>query len=69
MLAGTLKMWRAIMRLTQDDAAAKIGCSRRQYQAYEAGEKEIPLMAALACSAVFSNLGEWVPKPAPPPKN
>lgn len=67
MLAGTLKMWRAVMRLTQEAAAEHIGISRRMYQAYEAGTNEIPLTVALACTARFANLGEWLP--APPKKS
>lgn len=60
MHAGTLKMWRAVMRLTQPEAAEKIGISRRQYQQYEAGNAKIPRPVALACTALFSGLDEWL---------
>lgn len=60
MTAGTLKMWRAVLRLSQAEAAEKLGISMRQYQNYEWEKAGIPRTVALACSAVFANLGEWI---------
>ena len=63
MTPTTLKLWRAVMRLSQEEAAESLGIKRRQYQYYEAGTKPIPRQTGLACAAVFAHLDEWLPKP------
>lgn len=66
MTSTTLKMWRAITRLSQEDAAEKLGIRRRQYQYFEAGAKPIPRAIGLACAAIFAGLDEWMEVDKPP---
>lgn len=62
MTPTTLKLWRAVTRLSQEEAAEKLGMKRRQFQKYEAGDVPIPRAIALACAAIFAGLDEWLPK-------
>jgi len=54
--ASQLKKWRAQLRLSQDEAADKLGCSRRSLQHWESGKYAIPKYIAMAVSAVSMNL-------------
>ena len=47
-----LKLWRKRYNLSQDDAAKRIGCSRRAIQKWEAGETAIPKSIEMAIKAV-----------------
>lgn len=52
---GQLRDWRRRIGLTQRDAADRLGVSRRQYQAYEAGTP-IPWTVVLATRAISAGL-------------
>jgi len=56
MTAAQLREWRARLKLSQSEAALKIGCSRRSLQHWEAGKYPIPEYIAMAVSAVSMNL-------------
>lgn len=47
-----LKLWRKRHNLSQNQAADKLGCSRRSIQKWEAGETQIPKSIELAMEAV-----------------
>jgi len=56
MTAAQLRQWREQLKLTQGDAANKLGCSRRALQNWESGTQDIPSYIAMAASAVSMNL-------------
>lgn len=51
-----LKLWRTRYNLSQEQAANKIGCSRRSIQKWEAGETDIPKSIEMAIKAVTCEL-------------
>jgi DNA-binding XRE family transcriptional regulator len=57
-----IKLWRAAMDMTQEEAAKKLGITKRGYQLYEAGQRPdgrpviIPRPIALACAAIQAGL-------------
>ena len=55
MTSDELIAWRQRLKLTQAEAATKLGCGRRSLQQWEKGA-EIPLYIALACAAVAHGL-------------
>lgn len=48
MTADEMKAWRQRTGLSQAKAAQMIGCGRRSWQVWEAGEREIPRYIELA---------------------
>ena len=56
MTAAQLRKWRAALSLSQEEAASRLGCSRRSLQHWEAGKFPIPGYIAMAVSAVSMNL-------------
>jgi transcriptional regulator with XRE-family HTH domain len=56
MTAESLLAWRRGLGLTQVDAAAALGCSRRAIQQWEAGIRAAPRYIALAAAAVAAGL-------------
>jgi predicted DNA-binding protein (UPF0251 family) len=51
--AEGVEAWRQVLGLTQADAAARIGVSRRMWQYYaKLAPSEVPLTVRLACVAV-----------------
>lgn len=56
MNASQLRKWRAQLGLSQDEAARRLGCSRRSLQNWESGKNSIPGYIAMAVSAVSMNL-------------
>jgi DNA-binding XRE family transcriptional regulator len=57
MTGRDLKEWRERLNLTQAEAAAAIGCSRRAIQAWEAKpDKIVPKWLAMAVGAVSYGL-------------
>jgi len=51
-----LTQWRQRLGLSQAEAARRLGCSRRAYGQYEAGQSRIPQYIALAAAAVAYGL-------------
>jgi DNA-binding XRE family transcriptional regulator len=57
-----IKLWRDAMDMTQEQAAAALGVTKRGYQLYEAGHRPdgrpvvIPRSIALACAAIQAGL-------------
>jgi transcriptional regulator with XRE-family HTH domain len=56
MTAAQLRQWREQLKLTQREAAERLGCSPRSLQNWEAGKQAIPGYIAMAASAVSMNL-------------
>ena len=56
MTAAQLRQWRAQLKLSQGEAARRLGCSRRSLQHWETGKYAIPGSIAMAVSAVSMNL-------------
>jgi DNA-binding XRE family transcriptional regulator len=52
MTPSDLIEWRRRLRLTQQQAADRIGCSRRSIQNWEKEGATIPLYIGLACAAL-----------------
>lgn len=65
MTAAQMKYWREQLKLTQSQAAGKLGCSRRALQQWESGKNKIPGYIAMAASAVAMGLPPYGSKPRP----
>ena len=66
MTGEQLRNWRKKMTWTQTFAAQRLGVCVASIQSYERGTRsdkekpiEIPLLVALACSALDAKLGPW----------
>lgn len=53
------KHWRDTMGFTLRDAAEALGYSLDTIKSYSSGRQEIPLVVALACSALYHRHGPW----------
>jgi DNA-binding XRE family transcriptional regulator len=56
MTPDSLSSWRTRLGLNKSGAAKALGLSRNALEAYEKGERRIPLYIALACSALAYGL-------------
>lgn len=56
MTAADLKKWRLQRKISQEEAAQQIGCSRRSIQQWESGANPVPDYIAMAVSAVSMGL-------------
>lgn len=54
--------WRKAAGLTQITAAEALELGRTTVQDYEKGKYPIPRTVALACAAIYHNIGEWKPQ-------
>jgi len=64
MEAADFKKWRKALRLSQKDAAHRLGLKRRMIQYYEKGERDgekvvIPLAVRLACYAIAQGVSDY----------
>ena len=62
--AVDFKKWRKALRLSQKDAAHRLGLKRRMIQYYEKGERDgekvvIPLAVRLACYAIAQGVADY----------
>lgn len=62
MQCGSLIAWRKLLRLTQQDAAGRLGISLRQYGSYERGKSPIPPKIELATAALAASAAEIKPR-------
>jgi transcriptional regulator with XRE-family HTH domain len=53
---ASLTSWRIRLGLNKSEASRRLGLSRNALEAYEKGERRIPLYIALACSALAYGL-------------
>lgn len=63
MTPAGLKRWRTHLRLTQQQAADRIGVVLRHYSDFERGVDPIPLRIRLACAAIALGVTDY---PGPP---
>ena len=56
MTADEFKTWRKSLAMTQQEAGAAIGITKRSVQLYEAGTQPVSRTIALACAAVAAGL-------------
>lgn len=55
-----LTQWRQAMgHISQDEAADRIGRSRRQWQRWEAGESPLPFWLPFVLAAVYCRIPPW----------
>lgn len=64
MTGEDLKQWRALHKMSQQEAAKALGCSKMSIVNYEGGRK-IPFYIAMTCTGVALGLKPW---PWPMPK-
>ena len=59
MTGHDLERWRDHLKLTQKEAAERLGITWRMFSNYERGTAKIPLKIRLACGAVALGLRDY----------
>lgn len=68
MTPEALRQWRAVLGLTQAEAADLLGYTRTHYAHMESGSVAIHPLLPMACAAHYRDLDPWPDIYAPPSK-